>query len=247
MTDRVLAVDLAAAAATEVRLAGWLHRVRHLSHVTFLVLRDRSGTAQVVLRDPSLRESARTLPEETVVSVRGLAVANPQAPGGVELVGDELTVLGAAEQTPVELWRPALAASLPTLLDHAAVTLRHPRRQTVFRIAAASLAGFRGTLDCAGFTEVATPKIVASATETGANVFALDYFGRRAFLAQSPQFYKQTMVGVFERVYETGPVFRAEPHDTARHLASYTSLDAELGFIEDHRDVMAVLRDVVAG
>ena len=109
------------------------------------------------------------------------------------------------------------------------------------------MAGFRTALDELGFTEIQTPKIVATATECGANVFALDYFGRPAYLAQSPQFYKQTMVGVFERVYEIGPVFRAEPHDTARHLAEYVSLDAELGFIEDHRDVMAVLRDVLAG
>ena len=92
-----------------------------------------------------------------------------------------------------------------------------------------------------------TPKIVATSTESGANVFTLDYFGRPAYLAQSPQFYKQLMVGVFERVYEVGPVFRAEPHDTARHLAQYTSLDAELGFIDDHRDVMAVLTEVLAG
>jgi nondiscriminating aspartyl-tRNA synthetase len=247
MVERMLAAELPGAAGREVTLAGSVHRVRELPAVTFLVLRDRSATVQVVLRDPDLREQARALVEETVVSVTGPAVANPQAPGGVEVVDPRLEVLGAAEQPPVELWRPSLTASLPTLLDQAAVTLRHPRRQTVFRISAAALAGFRATLDAAGFTEVTSPKIVASATESGANVFALDYFGRRAYLAQSPQFYKQVMVGVFERVYETGPVFRAEPHDTARHLASYTSLDAELGFVRDHFDVMAVLRDVVAG
>jgi nondiscriminating aspartyl-tRNA synthetase len=117
----------------------------------------------------------------------------------------------------------------------------------VFRIAAASIAGFRTALDRLDFTEIQTPKIVASATESGANVFALDYFGRPAYLAQSPQFYKQAMVGVFERVYETGPVFRAEPHDTPRHLSEYVSLDAELGFITDHRDVLSVLRDAIAG
>ncbi len=116
-----------------------------------------------------------------------------------------------------------------------------------FEIAAASVAGFREALADADFTEVHTPKIVASATESGANVFGIDYFGHPAYLAQSPQFYKQALVGVFERVYEVGPVFRAEPHDTARHLAQYTSLDAELGFITDHRDVMAVLRDMIAG
>jgi nondiscriminating aspartyl-tRNA synthetase len=117
----------------------------------------------------------------------------------------------------------------------------------VFRVAAASIAGFRGALDGLGFAEIQTPKIVASATESGANVFAIDYFGRAAYLAQSPQFYKQAMVGVFERVYETGPVFRAEPHDTPRHLSEYVSLDAELGFIVDHGDVMVVAREAVAG
>src|SRR6202034_4879762 len=112
---------------------------------------------------------------------------------------------------------------------------------------AASPAGFRATLDALGLTEIQTPKIVASASESGATVFGIDYFGTPAYLAQSPQFYKQAMVGVFERVYEVGPVFRAEPHDTARHLAQYTSLDAEFGFITDHQDVMGVLRDTIAG
>src|SRR5688500_4666103 len=109
------------------------------------------------------------------------------------------------------------------------------------------LHGFRSALDAQGFTEIQTPKIVATATESGANVFRLDYFGRPAFLAQSPQFYKQTLVGAFERVYEVGPVFRAEPHDTVRHLAEYVSLDAEFGFIHNHRDVMALLREAIAG
>lgn len=160
----------------------------------------------------------------------------------------QIDVLAEPEQPPpVELWRPELSLQLPVLLDLAPLTLRHPRRAALFELAAASIAGFRTTLDELGFTEIQTPKLVASATEGGANVFELDYFGRPAYLAQSPQFYKQTMVGVFERVYETGPVFRAEPHDTPRHLSEYVSLDAELGFIEDHRDVMAVLRDAVAG
>jgi nondiscriminating aspartyl-tRNA synthetase len=109
------------------------------------------------------------------------------------------------------------------------------------------MTGFRRTLDTRGFTEIQTPKIVASATESGANVFTLDYFGRPAYLAQSPQFYKQIMVGVFERVYEIGPVFRAEPHDTSRHVNEYVSLDTEFGFIQNHFTVMAVLRDVIAG
>jgi len=152
-----------------------------------------------------------------------------------------------AAAPPIELRRPELKEQLPTLLDYAPVALRHPRKRAAFQIAAASLAGYRAGLDAHGFTEIQTPKIVASATESGANVFELDYFGRPAFLAQSPQFYKQIMVGVFERVYEVGPVFRAEPHDTPRHLAEYVSLDAELGFIGDYRDVMRFARDAVAG
>ena len=159
-----------------------------------------------------------------------------------------ITLLGEpAQPPPVELWRPALDAGLPAILDHAAVTWRHPARRARWELAAASLRGFRAVLDESGFTEIQTPKLVSSATESGASVFDVDYFGRPAYLAQSPQFYKQAMVGVFERVYETGPVFRAEPHDTARHLAEYVSLDAELGFIGDHRDVLAVLRQALAG
>src|SRR5919202_1406079 len=107
------------------------------------------------------------------------------------------------------------------------------------------MAGFRAALRSMDFVEIQTPKIVASATESGANVFPIDYFGRTAYLAQSPQFYKQIMVGVFERVFEVGPVFRAEPHDTPRHLNEYVSLDAELGFIRDHTTVMDVVTRVV--
>jgi len=180
--------------------------------------------------------------------VVGVATANPQAPGGVEVTEPEIRLLGEPADTPaVELWRPSLDTSLPVLLDHAATTWRHPAQKAKWELAAASLHGFRSSLDGAGFTEVHSPKLVESATESGANVFAVDYFGRPAYLAQSPQFYKQVMVGIFERVYEVGPVFRAEPHDTVRHLAEYVSLDVELGFIEDHREVVACLREVVAG
>src|SRR4051812_42916306 len=228
---------------TPVRLRGWVHRRRELSAVSFLVVRDRTGLAQVVVRDGSALP-----PEETTVEVVGTVVANAQAPGGVEVVDPEISLLTEPAATPpVELWRPELGASLPTLLDHAPVAWRHPAQRARWELAAASVRGFRSTLDAAGFTEVQTPKLVASATESGATVFEVDYFGRPAYLAQSPQFYKQQLVGVFERVYEVGPVFRAEPHDTVRHLAEYVSLDVELGFVRDHRDVLAVLREVLAG
>ena len=226
-----------------VRLQGWVHRRRELSAMTFLVVRDRTGLAQVVIKD-----GTPVPPEETPVEVVGTVSANAQAPGGIEVTAPTITALADPAQTPpVELWRPTLNASLPTLLDHAAVTWRHPAQRAKWEIAAASLHGFRATLDAGGFTEVHSPKLVETATESGAGVFEVDYFGRPAYLAQSPQFYKQVLVGVFERVYEVGPVFRAEPHDTVRHLAQYVSLDVELGFIADHHDVIACLRDVVAG
>jgi nondiscriminating aspartyl-tRNA synthetase len=242
---RVLAADLASHAGSTVKLAGWVHRRRRLKSVTFVIIRDRSGTAQIVLSDP---DTATDLNEETVIEAVGPVVANPQAPGGAEVVDPVISTLAeVAGPPPIELFRPTMNAGLATILDHAAVTLRHPRSSATQRIAAVAMSGFRFTLDGLGFTEIQTPKIVGSATESGANVFGIDYFGRKAYLAQSPQFYKQTMVGVFERVYEVAPVFRAEPHDTARHLAEYVSLDAEVGFIADHHDVMSVLRDVVAG
>ena len=133
------------------------------------------------------------------------------------------------------------------LTEYRPLALRNDRVGDVFRVQAAILKHFRDYLTSRRFTEIVSSKIVASGTEGGTNLFEIKYFDRVAYLAQSPQFYKQTMVGVFERVYEVGPVFRAEPHDTARHLAQYTSLDAEFGFIHDHHDVMAVLREVCAG
>lgn len=241
--QRTLCSDLPAVTpGSTVRLQGWVHRRRELSALTFLVVRDRSGLAQVVVREGGVP------PEETTVEVVGTATANAQAPGGIEVTDPVITPLTEPAATPpIELWRPTVNAGLPTMLDHAPVTWRHPAQRARWELAAASVRGFRATLDRLGFTEIQTPKFVASATESGANVFEVDYFGRPAYLAQSPQFYKQQLVGVFERVYEVGPVFRAEPHDTVRHLAEYVSLDAELGFIEDHRDVLRVLRDVIAG
>ncbi len=131
------------------------------------------------------------------------------------MTAPEISLLSEPARTPVvELWRPTLDAALPTVLDHAAVTWRHPAQRAKWELAAASLRGFRRTLDAEGFTEIQTPKLVDSVTESGANVFPVDYFGTTAYLAQSPQFFKQQLVGVFERVYETGPVF---PRGTARH------------------------------
>jgi nondiscriminating aspartyl-tRNA synthetase len=245
---RVWSVDLPTHVGQKVVVAGWLHRLRRLSNVSFLVVRDGRGLAQVVVTDGSLLAQLAVQQPESVVRIEGDVLATPQAPGGVEVMAERVELVSAAiAPPPFELHRPHIPAQLPTLLDHAAVGLRHPRQRAMFRVAAASAQGFRRTLRAEHFVEIFTPKLVATATEGGANVFAVDYFGRPVYLAQSPQFYKQMMVGVFERVFEVGPVFRAEPHDTPRHLNQYCSLDAELGFIDDHTTVMAVLERVIAG
>jgi nondiscriminating aspartyl-tRNA synthetase len=246
--QRIWSDELSTHVGEPVLLAGWLHRLRRLSSVSFLILRDGAGLAQVVLEAPDLVECVASLEPETVLQVEGNVVATPQAPRGVELRATRIEVISpAVEPPPFELHRPHIPAQLPTLLDHAPLSLRHPRQRALFRLAAASVEGFRRTLRAERFTEIFTPKIVATSTEGGANLFSVDYFGRTAYLAQSPQFYKQTLVGAFERVFEVGPVFRAEPHDTPRHLNQYTSLDAELGFIEDHTTVMALLERVIGG
>ena len=246
--ERIYTTQVGEHVGQRVRLAGWLHTLRRLGGINFLVLRDVRGMIQVVVdTDEALAVLDGLLPE-TVLAVEGTVVAEPQAPGGIELHGPAFEILSPVRDAlPFPLNKPEVKAGLPVFLDHAVVGLRHPQKRALFRLSAGIMAGFRATLNGLGFTEVQTPKLVASATESGANVFAVDYFGQRAYLAQSPQFYKQIMVGVFERVYEVGPVFRAEPHDTIRHINEYVSLDVELGFIRDHRDVMAVLTRVVRG
>lgn len=246
--QRIWTVELPSHVGHAVVLTGWLHRLRRLSSITFLIVRDGRGLAQVVVDKPAHVEQLSAVPAESVLRIEGEAVASSQAPRGVEVRASSIEVLEAAlESPPFELHRPTIPAQLPTILDHAVVGLRHPRQRALWQLAAASTAGFRAALNAQHFTEVFTPKIVGSATEGGANVFQLDYFGRPAYLAQSPQFYKQMLVGVFERVFEIGPVFRAEPHDTPRHLNQYTSLDAELGFIEDHTTVMGVVEQTIRG
>lgn len=246
--ERVWTTQIGAHIGERVRIAGWLHRVRQLSNLSFLILRDAQGLAQVVVEDATVIAQLADLHAETVLLIEGTVVAEPQAPGGVEIHQPALEVLAAAaEPPPFDLFRPTIKAQLPTLLDHAPVGLRHPRQRALFRVAAASMAGFRAALSARDFVEIQTPKIVGAATEGGANVFRLDYFGQPAYLSQSPQLYKQIMVGVFERVFEVGPAFRAEPHDTPRHANEFVSLDVELGFIRDQFDVMAVLNRALEG
>ena len=248
--QRIPTTEVSSHVGERVRVMGWLHSLRQLGGINFLVIRDGWGIVQAVAETEAelapLRE--REAGVESVVAVEGWVISEPQAPGGIELHDLHIEVITlVTEVPPVSLNKRKITANSTTVLDHAVVTNRHPTRRAILRLGAGAMAGFRSTLVAKGFTEIQTPKIVASATESGATVFKLDYFGRPAYLAQSPQFYKQIMVGVFERVFEVGPVFRAEPHDTARHLNEYVSLDVEFGFIENHFTVMALLRDVIAG
>lgn len=228
-----------------VTLHGMVHALRDLGGVTFLTLRTREGLIQCVC--PRRPEGVR---EECAVSVSGLLRPEPRAPGGAELAEARFTVLSRpAAPPPVPLSKKS-PLSLDTELSLRPVTLRAPRARAVFRIQAAVCRAFREFLQGEGFTEIHTPKLGRAGAEGGSSQFRLDYFGRKAVLAQSPQLYKQAMVGVFERVYEIGPVFRAEKHATQRHLNEYTSLDLEMGFLHSFTDLMALeqgfLRRLVA-
>jgi len=240
--QRVLTRELAQHINERVKIAGWVHSIRQLSKVNFLSVRDATGFAQIVVDSKPQMQMLSKLHVESVIEVQGKVVAEKSAPGGFEIHAPEIRVISEVkEAVPFPINKGSLNVTLDTFLDYAAYGLRHPDKRAIFRIAAEIMRGFRNHLSDQGFTEVATPKIVASATESGANVFRLNYFDREAYLAQSPQFYKQMMVSVFERVYEVGPVFRAEPHSTSRHLNEYVSLDVEFGFIQDHTTVMNLL------
>ena len=243
--ERILTTELTGHVGGRVTVAGWLHQVRALGGVTFVLLRDRTGIVQAVFdREPPELAGIQV---ESVLAITGTVLAEPRAARGVELHNPEIDVLSAVtEILPFELNKKALKPMLETFLDHAPVGLRHQTKQATFRIVAAMTQALRQAFIARGCTEIHTPKLVGGATEGGANLFNVAYFDRRACLAQSPQLYKQMMVGVFERVFEIAPVFRAEPHATTRHLNEYVSVDVEIGFIEDHRTVMAFLQSALA-
>lgn len=221
-----------------VQVSGMVHAKRPMGGgFTFLRLRTREGVLQCTCSGLDLTQ----VPEESAVAVTGILRADPRAPGGVELSARAVEVLSRpAAPMPVPVSKAKLNVGLDTGLGLRPVLLRNLRERSVFRVQAGLSRAFREYLQSQGFTEIHTPKIVHTGAEGGANIFRLDYFGRKAFLAQSPQFYKQTMVGVFERVFEVAPVFRAEKHSTARHLNEYTSMDLEIGFVDSFQDVMAV-------
>jgi len=243
---RTLIRDIPANVGQQITIQGWLHKKRLLGGLNFLTVRDRSGLAQSLIDSKDELEKLRGMQIGTVVSFTGTVVADERAPGGAELHDVAVEVLSpVTDEPPIEIDKPISHKSenLDTLFEYRVLSLRNIQEQKIFRIRGALTRALRQYLDQHEFVEIDTPKLLGAATEGGAEVFTLDYFGKTATLAQSPQFYKQIMVGVFERVYEIGHSYRAEPSATTRHLTELTMLDIEMGFVQDHQEVM----DMVAG
>ncbi|HET7528996.1 MAG TPA: aspartate--tRNA(Asn) ligase [Candidatus Saccharimonadales bacterium] len=245
--ERVLARDVASHVGQEVLVQGWLHKKRLLGGLNFIVVRDRSGLTQIVVDKDEEVEKLRGMQVGTVMSVQGKVVEEQRAPGGAELHGPVITVeVPVTDEPPVEIDKPLShkPENLDTLFDNRHIGLRSPQEQKVFKIRAALLRRIRDFLYKNDFTEINTPKLLAGATEGGAEVFKTDYFGKEATLAQSPQLYKQMMVGAFERVFEIAPAFRAEPSATTRHMSEVYMLDIEMGFIKGHEEVLDMVQDL---
>lgn len=244
---RVLSSKLKDEIGKTVHIEGWLHKKRMLGGLTFINVRDRGGVVQVLIEDKDEVEKLRGMQIGTVLAVDGPVKEEPRAPGGAEIYDAKLEVLVPVEaEPPIEIDKPLSHKSdnLDTLFEHRVVGLRNLQEQKVFKIRASLLRYLREFLTENEFVEINTPKILAGATEGGAEVFTIDYFGREAVLAQSPQFYKQIMTGVFERVFEIAPAYRAELSATSRHVSEVTMLDIEMGFIKGHEDVLDMVQDM---
>ena len=239
---RTLSSEVPSRVGETVRLQGWVHALRTFREVKFLVLRDRAGLIQTVA-NPDSSVDISDIGREYVVDLEGRVVADERAPCGAEVHITALKVLVEAEEPPLEIHKPAVLSKvrLDKLLDHRSISVRAPHIKAIFEVQAELLWTFGEYLRSQGFTEFKSSKIVATGTEGGANLFEINYFNQTAYLAQSPQFYKQIMVGSgMERVFEIAQVYRAEKHETSRHINEYTSLDYEMGFIEDEQDVIAM-------
>lgn len=250
--ERILIGDLHNHTGKEVSVSGWVDNRRDHGKLIFLDIRDRSGKVQAVAlpNHDGVVEDADRLRSEWVISVTAKVNERPEkmvnkdeVNGDIELELLSIEVISEAEEIPFE---KDTEVNLDTLFDNRPFTLRSERARHIFNVQHHLIQAYRDALSEKDFKEFESPKLVGDDAEGGANVFELEYFhGKKAYLATSPQLYKQIMVGVFERVYAIGNVFRAEKHSTTRHLNEYTSLDAEMGFIKDHTDVMAVLTHVM--
>lgn len=237
--SKLLAGDLA---GQKVKVNGAVHTIRDMGTVAFVVLRKREGLLQGVYEEGTAGFDLKDLREADTIEIEGTLEKNEKAPNGIEIRMESLRILSEpeADMMPLAISKWKLNTSLDAKLNYRPIALRNVRERAKFKLQEGITRAFRDFLYEQGFTEIHTPKIGAKSAEGGANLFRLDYFHRPAVLQQSPQLYKQMMVGVFDRVFETGPVFRAEKHNTKRHLNEYTSLDFEMGFIDSFQDIMAM-------
>ncbi|MEO5691330.1 MAG: aspartate--tRNA(Asn) ligase [Candidatus Saccharimonadales bacterium] len=245
--ERVLSRDVKNNIDQLICMQGWLHKKRLLGGLNFITIRDRSGLTQALINDKEQVEKLRGLHIGTVMQLDGTVVADDRAPGGAELHDVAITVMvPVTDEPPIEIDKPISHKSenLDTLFEYRVLNVRNIQEQKIFKIRATLTQELRTFLIEQEFVEIDTPKLLAEATEGGAEVFKLDYFGKTATLAQSPQFYKQIMVGAFERVFEIGHSYRAEPSATTRHLTELTMLDIEMGFVESHQDVMDMVANM---
>ena len=230
----------------EAGIEGAVHSIRNMGDVAFIILRRREGLFQTVYENEMANVSIHELKEAMTIRVKGILHEEERAPHGRELRIRHIDILSTpAEPLPMAIDKWKLNTSLEAKLNYRSISLRNVRERAKFKIQEGIVRGFREFLYKEGFTEIHTPKIGAKGAEGGSNLFRLDYFHRPAVLEQSPQLYKQMMVGVFDRVFETGPVFRAEKHNTKRHLNEYTSVDFEMGYIENFEDIMAMEQEML--
>ena len=232
---------LKAEGGTTIILEGAVHSIRDMGEIAFVILRKREGLIQTVWEEGKTDMELSEIREGDYIHVTGQTKDEERAPHGKEVrlsTIRHLSHVSCPLPLPIDKWK--LNTSLEAKLDRRSLSLRNIRERARFRIQEGIVRGFRDFLYEQGFTEIHTPKIGAKSAEGGANMFRLSYFHRPAVLQQSPQLYKQMMVGVFDRVFETGPVFRAEKHNTRRHLNEYTSLDFEMGYIHSFLDICAM-------
>ena len=238
-TQLVEAEQLPNYIGTVVRLHGMVYKIRRMSDFAFVLIRTKRVVVQCIYSNEFSSFPQEILKEESAVCITANVVGEERSRTGYELQLLAVEVLSEPEElSPVVINNKRVDTSLENLLNYRPVTLRNEKERAVFKLQEGICRAIREYLTKENFTEIHSPKLVAEGAEGGANIFKLDYFGKQAYLAQSPQFYKQMMVGVFERVFEIGPVFRAEKHDTARHLNEYTSVDFEMGFIESFEEIM---------
>ena len=237
---RRLVSELNSCINDKVNIQGWVYKIRKLKSISFVILRDRSGLVQCIVDNSKFDISNIRL--ESVVSITGEVKESNNKLNFFEIVVEEIEVINnSINELPIEINKEILECNLDTMLSNRVLSLRHLKVNAIFKVQNEIVNGFREFLNSEGFTEVRTPKIVKEGAEGGADLFEVKYFEDKAYLATSPQFYKQMMVSAgFERVYEIGHAYRAEEHNTNRHLNEYVSMDLEMGFINDEKDIMNI-------